>query len=117
MSILLVVIASVYFIEDRYTKKSEAAELFVKACKEDAVIVAKLKKDMSESEQIIVDQLQQFSHKQDKRYLDELYRRKILYKRLIENSPDDETLREEYEIILDDIKAMREQIYKNESNP
>lgn len=104
------VIVAVFFVEDRYTSSSEAAELYDKACQQDRVIVAEMKNNMYKIENAVIEQLEQFSIKQDQRYLDELYRRKMLYERLLREDPDDQFLRDEYEAIQEDIKRIRRDI-------
>lgn len=106
-SIILVVVASIYFIEDRYTKKVETQEIFKKACDRDKIMHVQINAELYKLENIVLSQLERFSMKQDQRYLDELYRRKILYERMLEKDPDNKFLKDEYESIKEDIKRLR----------
>lgn len=115
--LIAIIIGAVYFMEDRYYKRVEAAELYTKACTQDELIITKLSSKMSESEILLVQQLEQFSVKQDARYLDELHRRRLLYERLIEQNPDDQSLKDEHRSILEDIKRMREELSRTRGVP
>ena len=109
LPILIGLATAIYFIDDRYYKTVEASS-FSKTLKEDT------KNALDKTEILLAGQLQQYSVKQDARYLDDLYRRKALYKKFIEKDPDDVFLKEEYRMILEDIKRVRGELTKTRSN-
>jgi len=106
--IITFVCGAVYFVDDRYYKTAEASS-FSRELKEDT------QNALDKTELILAGQLQQHSIKQDTRYLDNLYKRKELYKRLMTKDPDDESLKEEYHIILEDIQHIRGELTKSRS--
>jgi len=89
------IIAAVWAFEDRYQTKASANEKHQQTIK-------------------TIDQLQQkINYVADVRLYDQLVERKFLYKKLMQQDPKDEDLKEEYKQILDAVKRVKERLDKH----
>jgi predicted DNA-binding protein YlxM (UPF0122 family) len=94
VAIILSIVAVVWAVEDRYFTAVAAKEM------EQQVIQT-------------IDQLQQkINYDADVRLYDQIIQRKLLYKRLMDQVPNDEDLKEEYQQIIDTIKRVKERLEK-----
>lgn len=108
VTVVIAVFGGVYFVDDRYFKTVEAAEL-------SKTITTKIDNDLSKTELVVAGALQRIMVEQRTIRLDDLYRRSILYKDLIQKDPNNEFFREEYNRILKDIENVKEALTKTRS--